>query len=58
MESFAIQTNQKENYFMGHFPDYPVLPGVLIIEALAQTAACLVSYSNKDLQKEKVGNIK
>ena len=30
------------------------MPGVLIIEALAQTAACLVSYSNKDLQKEKV----
>ena len=25
--------------FLGHFPDYPVMPGVLIIEALAQTGA-------------------
>ena len=28
-----------EPHFMGHFPDFPVMPGVLIIEALAQTAA-------------------
>ncbi|GIP26267.1 3-hydroxyacyl-[acyl-carrier-protein] dehydratase FabZ [Paenibacillus sp. J23TS9] len=25
-----------EPYFLGHFPDYPVMPGVLIVEALAQ----------------------
>ena len=30
-----------EHFFQGHFPDYPVMPGVLIIEALAQTAALL-----------------
>ena len=28
-----------EPHFMGHFPDLPVMPGVLIIEAMAQTAA-------------------
>jgi len=28
-----------EEFFNGHFPDYPVMPGVLIIEALAQTGA-------------------
>jgi 3-hydroxyacyl-[acyl-carrier-protein] dehydratase len=30
-----------EPVFQGHFPDFPVMPGVLIIEALAQTAALL-----------------
>ncbi len=28
-----------EPHFMGHFPGYPVMPGVLIVEAMAQTAA-------------------
>ncbi len=28
-----------EPFFQGHFPDFPVMAGVLIIEALAQTAA-------------------
>ena len=38
-----------EPFFPGHFPEYPVMPGVLILEAMAQTAACLVSYENKSL---------
>ena len=42
-----------ENFFNGHFPDFPVMPGVLIIESMAQTAACLMSYSNKSIQKRK-----
>jgi len=31
-----------EQHFMGHFPSKPVMPGVLIIEAMAQTSAVLV----------------
>tara|TARA_B110000238_G_scaffold33801_1_gene34848 strand:+ start:392 stop:871 length:480 start_codon:yes stop_codon:yes gene_type:complete len=38
-----------EPFFQGHFPQYPIMPGVLILESMAQTAACLVSYSDKSL---------
>jgi 3-hydroxyacyl-[acyl-carrier-protein] dehydratase len=34
-----------EPYFQGHFPNHPIMPGVLIIEAMAQTSATLVVAS-------------
>jgi 3-hydroxyacyl-[acyl-carrier-protein] dehydratase len=34
-----------EPYFQGHFPGYPLMPGVLIVEALAQTAVLLLIKS-------------
>jgi len=34
-----------EPFFSGHFPDFPVMPGVLIVEAMAQTAGVLVLKS-------------
>jgi 3-hydroxyacyl-[acyl-carrier-protein] dehydratase len=37
-----------EEFFQGHFPGHPVLPGVLMLEAMAQTASLLVAISLKD----------
>jgi len=46
-----------EPYFQGHFPTYPVMPGVIIIETLAQTAGILAKliYANggKDINTLK-----
>jgi beta-hydroxyacyl-ACP dehydratase FabZ len=43
-----------EPMFTGHFPDFPVMPGVLIIEAMAQTAGVLVLKSIPDRQNKLV----
>ena len=43
-----------EPFFPGHFPTYPVMPGVLILESMAQTAACLVGYGDKSLSKDNL----
>ena len=43
-----------EPYFPGHFPERPVMPGVLILESMAQTAACLVSYQDKSLSSKNL----
>ncbi|EON70283.1 3-hydroxyacyl-ACP dehydratase FabZ [Lysinibacillus sphaericus] len=32
-----------EEFFKGHFPNYPIMPGVLIVEALAQVSAIIMS---------------
>ena len=37
-----------EPFFQGHFPDMPVMPGVLIIEAMAQTGAVLLLHDMPD----------
>jgi 3-hydroxyacyl-[acyl-carrier-protein] dehydratase len=36
-----------EAFFQGHFPDAPIMPGVLILEALAQTGAVFLHYKEK-----------
>lgn len=38
----------EESYFQGHFPGQPVMPGVLILECLAQAAAVLISKATKN----------
>ena len=43
-----------EPFFVGHFPDYPVMPGVLIVEAMAQVAGVLVLNSIPDRKNKLV----
>lgn len=43
-----------EWYFQGHFPQKPVMPGVMIIEALAQTAAALAMHTLDLYDQEKL----
>ena len=48
------QVSVNEPHFQGHFPNRPIMPGMLIVEAMAQTAACLVMHS---LGLEKEGRL-
>jgi len=43
-----------EPFFPGHFPGHPVMPGVFLIEAMAQTAAALVSHTLGEETRDKV----
>jgi len=43
-----------EPFFQGHFPNFPVMPGVLIVEAMAQTAGVLVLKSIEDRDSKLV----
>ena len=43
-----------EYFFKGHFPGNPIVPGVIIIEAMAQTAGIVVSYKLKEFKDKSV----
>lgn len=43
-----------EPFFPGHFPNHPVMPGVLIVEAMAQSAAALVVHTMGEQARGKV----
>lgn len=50
-----------EQFFQGHFPDAPIMPGVLILEALAQTGGILVyqkGFNDKTAVLLNVNNVK
>ena len=46
--------SKDEYFFKGHFPDNPIVPGVIIVEAMAQTAGIVVSYKLKDFKEKSV----
>ena len=53
--AIGIKTVFEEDwYFQGHFPKKPVMPGVMIIEALAQTAATLAMHTLDLYDQEKL----
>jgi 3-hydroxymyristoyl/3-hydroxydecanoyl-(acyl carrier protein) dehydratase len=41
-----------EEFLQGHFPEYPIMPGVLIVEALAQVSGILGFIMNNENQKK------
>ena len=43
-----------EPHFLGHFPDHPIMPGVLIIEAMAQAGALMVTAAPEFKAEEKL----
>ena len=46
--------NENEFFFQGHFPGNPIVPGVIIVEALAQTAGIVVSESLTKFKEKSV----
>ena len=49
-----ISVSMNEPHFQGHFPDFPVMPGVLIIEALAQACGTLAILSEGGRNPEEI----
>ena len=46
--------SSNEYFFKGHFPNNPIVPGVIIIEAMAQTAGVVVSYKLRKYEEKSV----
>ena len=45
---------ENEYFFKGHFPNNPIVPGVIIVEAMAQTAGVVVSFKLKEYTEKSV----
>ena len=46
--------SMSEIFFQGHFPKRPVFPGVLIVEAMAQTGGCLIMQQYEDRERKVI----
>ena len=46
--------SEDEYFFKGHFPGSPIVPGVIIVEAMAQTAGVVVSYKLREFKDKSV----
>ena len=44
--------SMNEPFFQGHFPDHPIMPGVLVVEAMAQAAGVGVCYSEPSAREK------
>jgi len=52
-KSYKLFT-ENEYFFKGHFPENPIVPGVIIVEAMAQTAGIVVSYNLREFKEKSV----
>ena len=46
--------SENEYFFNGHFPNNPIVPGVIIVEGMAQTAGVVVSYKLREYKEKSV----
>tara|TARA_B100001250_G_C19443206_1_gene632707 strand:+ start:101 stop:556 length:456 start_codon:yes stop_codon:yes gene_type:complete len=45
---------ENEEFFKGHFPGHPIVPGVILVEMMAQAGAALIAYSIKEKTTDKI----
>ena len=46
--------NKEEDYFKGHFKNFPIMPGALIVEGLGQAATLLIRYNIKNHEQKDI----